>query len=335
MAKRSLVSRHAPLESPRVTGMQISSALEIAGDDVELPQTHAIVRAVPISQVGNSISVPGDRDWKYANIMSQNIKNIHKMNKPPDDIALHCKDGSTMITLYITWDMSWSDILDLLKQKFHRACVFSYYDRTSRTEFLINSEDDFDFFCSKIEKFGEATVHIKNATFMPSDFVTDQFLVPSQPLEDESSHSNTSELEIGEVEFEDMPTLDRISWFSRFSDCPVPIVYIILFGGSGFLVSILAVVLGFLFNYNNVAAIAVALPCNIFWLSFWIKEVACKMTKKCLNYNVATVGFRQPEVIEEIQILGEPPPASIFNAFQTVEERFPGARWIKPVEFLS
>ncbi|EKX41290.1 hypothetical protein GUITHDRAFT_112751 [Guillardia theta CCMP2712] len=372
----------------------VTSALEITGDVVELPRTHAIVRAVPISQVGNSISMPGDRDWKYANIMSQKVNDVQKIQNPPDDIALHCKDGEVQMTLYITWDMSWSDILDLLKQKFHRACVFSYYDRTSRTEFLINSEDDFDFFCSKIEKFGEATVHIKNATFMPSDFVTDQFLVPSQPFEEESSQTNTSELEIGDGLLEEKMSFHRRSWFSRFSDCPIPLVYMILFGGSGFVLSVLAVVLGYMFDFNNVAAIAVALPCNIFFLSFWVKEVesgfaflfrlgvgflgfysslvamvSFGITKQffvlaiCFLYLLSCfwyveiciralgweswfqgirnlynwviggctlVGFRQPEDVEEIQILGEPPPPSIFNAFQTVEERFPGAQWIRP-----
>uniref|UniRef100_A0A7S4KL73 Uncharacterized protein n=2 Tax=Guillardia theta TaxID=55529 RepID=A0A7S4KL73_GUITH len=327
--------------------------------------------------------------------MSQKVNDVQKIQNPPDDIALHCKDGEVQMTLYITWDMSWSDILDLLKQKFHRACVFSYYDRTSRTEFLINSEDDFDFFCSKIEKFGEATVHIKNATFMPSDFVTDQFLVPSQPFEEESSQTNTSELEIGDVGLlEEKMSFHRRSWFSRFSDCPIPLVYMILFGGSGFVLSVLAVVLGYMFDFNNVAAIAVALPCNIFFLSFWVKEVesgfaflfrlgvgflgfysslvamvSFGITKQffvlaiCFLYLLSCfwyveiciralgweswfqgirnlynwviggctlVGFRQPEDVEEIQILGEPPPPSIFNAFQTVEERFPGAQWIRP-----
>ena len=123
-----------------------------------------------------------------------------------------------------------------------------------------------------------------------ADFVTDQFLVPSQPFEEESSQTNTSELEIGDGMclhgfesihltpqkvglLEEKMSFDRRSWISRFSDSPIPLIYMILFGGSGFVLSVLAVVLGYMFDFNNVAAIAVALPCNIFWLSFWVKEV--------------------------------------------------------------
>jgi hypothetical protein len=98
-------------------GNHVTSALEIAGDEIRFPASGAIVRAVPMRS-GPAISVPGDTFWKGATGM------VPEEEAPPEDILMHCTDGEDRKTLRISWDMSWSDVLDLLKESFHRACVF-------------------------------------------------------------------------------------------------------------------------------------------------------------------------------------------------------------------
>ena len=106
-----------PSTRSTANGERVTSALEIAGDDIA--RSGILVRAVPMHH-GPAISVPGDTFWKGA------TGAIPPPEAPPADILLHCKDGDDRKTLRISWDMSWSDVLDLLRETFHRACVFEY-----------------------------------------------------------------------------------------------------------------------------------------------------------------------------------------------------------------
>jgi len=108
-----------PSTRSTANGERVTSALEIAGDDIAFARSGVLVHAVPMHR-GPAISVPGDTFWKGA------TGAIPPPEAPPADILLHCKDGDDRQTLRISWDMSWSDVLDLLKETFHRACVFEY-----------------------------------------------------------------------------------------------------------------------------------------------------------------------------------------------------------------
>lgn len=115
-----------PSTRSTANGERVTSALEIAGDDIAFAQSGALVRAVPMHH-GPAISVPGDTFWKGASGA------IQPPEAPPADILMHCKDGEDRTTLRISWDMSWSDVLDLLRETFHRACVFEYTPSATRT----------------------------------------------------------------------------------------------------------------------------------------------------------------------------------------------------------
>ena len=84
--------------------------------------------------------------------------------------------------LVLTWDMSWSDVLDILRYEFGRACVFSYEGRDKKgkpTRVNVASEGEFDSFCSWAETRGfRCEVLVRSATFMPSEFI-------SAPLEEQ------------------------------------------------------------------------------------------------------------------------------------------------------
>ena len=61
--------------------------------------------------------------------------------------------------------------------------------------------------------------------------------------------------------------------WSRLQDAPYPTAYMVAFGAVGLAVSITAVVVGYIQNLNSLAAVALALPCNIFMLSFFVSAV--------------------------------------------------------------
>ncbi len=137
----------AEAERTHVNGHTVSSALEVAGDDMRFPPTGATVRAVParhesagsnnklivVSGPPTAISRPGDTFWKGASGRKpQRIGDPPKAsddtmedeNPPaalvaPNDIILCCTDGDDKheTEVRVTWDMSWSDVLDQLKAK--------------------------------------------------------------------------------------------------------------------------------------------------------------------------------------------------------------------------
>jgi hypothetical protein len=76
----------------------------------------------------------------------------HEILQPPD-IVMHCNDGDVKTTIRVTWDMSWSDVLDTLKATFGRAVIFEY-ENVKHIRTLCGDEDAFDVFCSDCEQFG-------------------------------------------------------------------------------------------------------------------------------------------------------------------------------------
>jgi hypothetical protein len=204
----------AEAQKTNVNGHAVTSALEVAGDNVQFPRTGAAVRAVPAkgnrtAATGKLIvgggprtasSLPGDTFWKGASgrkpvrpldekptginkelgresaekvsaalanaanaskraaaaaakaaaevhggnpipveeyyedagvkyYEDAGVKSIaEKVAEPPTiatppDIIVHCRDGDKTTTLTVTWEMSWSDVLDRLMTEFGRAVV--------------------------------------------------------------------------------------------------------------------------------------------------------------------------------------------------------------------
>jgi len=173
-------------QQTEVNGHAVSSALEVAGDDVQFPATGATVRAVA-AKPRKAISRPGDTFWKGASgrkpaRIGEDVDegdNDEEAAAPrqqalvaPCDIKILCRDGESTNEVTVTWDMSWSDVLDTLRVKFGRAVIFQYQLGIVRT--TCDNENAFDIFCSDTEKFGgHASVDILNATFKVSDFISD------------------------------------------------------------------------------------------------------------------------------------------------------------------
>ena len=137
----------------------VTSALEIASN-TSFPRTGAAVRAVPFdpnlqaahnlirNPVQNVVSGPGQTYWKGAKGVRDGGLDLAT---PPLDILLECIDRSTAPptnrTVRVTWDMSCQDFLDELHYIFGRACTFTTNDGRN-----VTSEEDFDGFCSWLEK---------------------------------------------------------------------------------------------------------------------------------------------------------------------------------------
>lgn len=152
----------------RENGHDVSSALEIAGNEISFPKTGATVRAVPIADLDlqayqpvertsthRADSRPGDTFWKGAHGVAP------PPPPPPPDITMVCREEGREdeegVELVITWNMSWSDVLDLLRLHFGRSCIFSYkgFDHKNRNIHVqVASEKEFDLFCSHAEKYG-------------------------------------------------------------------------------------------------------------------------------------------------------------------------------------
>ena len=113
------------------------------GDDVQFPSTGATVRAVP-AKPRKAISRPGDTFWKGASGRkpARIGEDVHDEDDDvdaavppqralaaPSDIKMHCRDGENTITVNVTWEMSWSDVLDMLRVTFGRAVVFQYSNK--------------------------------------------------------------------------------------------------------------------------------------------------------------------------------------------------------------
>jgi len=78
-----------------------------------------------------------------------------------------------VVELIITWNMSWSDVLDLLRYQFGRAVIFQYRDVDNPIiATRVADEREFDAFCSEAERRGlSIEVEIINATMKPSQWV--------------------------------------------------------------------------------------------------------------------------------------------------------------------
>ena len=76
----------------------------------------------------------------------------HELLQPPD-IVMHCRDGDVTVTVRVSWDMSWSDVLDTLKATFGRAVIFEY-ENAKHVRTTCDDEGAFDFFCSDCEQSG-------------------------------------------------------------------------------------------------------------------------------------------------------------------------------------
>jgi hypothetical protein len=284
----------------------VSSALEIAGNDMVFPKTGATVRAVPIADISaqahNPTSRPGDTYWKGAQ------GTIPGKPAPPPDIILVCKEEDDMSKapgkeLLVTWDMSWSDVLDMLRFHYGRAVVFTYSGVNSggrKLNITVASEKEFDVFCSHAEKYeNRYDVRITNAKFRPSDFITgaldEQFPMHpvvkkrAEPIDEEAimkeaaiqrmrekagQNGNPLMALPGDEEEEPPEEKSRLTrLLNTFDDAPYPITHMLAFGGLGLTVSCFAVVYGYWTDLNTLAAITLALPVNIFVMSFFVPAV--------------------------------------------------------------
>jgi hypothetical protein len=248
------------------------------------------------------------------------------MGSPPPDITLYCYDDDKLLApgeeedplqekappveLVISWNLSWSDVLDLLRNQFGRAVVFEYKYREGTTvvvlEQLVADEREFDIFCERCEKglcyinpskydpdstnlFAEAK--IVNATMRPSEWIwsppAHRQLYPHNlsgvPADLEgldvnipSGHRAHDESLLLENKTESATLVGRViaSLSRALNDAPVPPEQMAMFGGGGLLLSCAVVVYLYLFEgIYSVAAVTLSLPCNIFLNSLLICEV--------------------------------------------------------------
>ena len=329
-ANRTSVNRLGLIQAPEswkdamrthVNGHAVSSALEVAGNDVRFPATGATVRAVPakyddeneskviVGSARRAVSRPGDTFWKGASGRkplrvgdAPDLNSDEDENPPvpllaPPDIIMQCYDGDNpMVEICVTWEMSWSDVLDVLKVNFSRAVIFTYTN-ASHVKTTCDCEDAFDIFCSDAEKFGsQASVYILNAGFRASDFITDapklKPLWSRDNMDDPKEYEGlilsrkgagagnrggvvNEALEEGGVGEGDGDIRKKKGWLSRMEDAPYPIPHMMMLGANGLLVSLGAVVAGFFLEWNTLSAVSAALPCHLFALSFFVSEV-CK-----------------------------------------------------------
>ena len=284
----------AEQERTHINGHKISSALEVAGDEVHFPATGATVRAVP-AKMNTAISRPGDTFWRGASglkpprigedVGEAAVSGGGVSTAAPPDIVMHCRDDEETVTVRVRWDMSWSDVLDTLRVTFGRAVVFEYTNQKFvRT--TCDDEEAFDVFCSDAEKFGcQASVDIINAAVPVSDFIADA--PKKQPLWARDNMDDGTELQAiilsrKENQQDDQALLEdedevgggqKRSVFDRLADAPYPIPHMLMLGGNGLLVSIASVIVGFFLGWSTLSAVSAALPCHLFGLSFFVSEV--------------------------------------------------------------
>ena len=250
--------------------------------------------------------VVGTTWWKGASGMAPS------MGQPPPDITLLCLDDDKVmpegddaeddplrvkaprVEVVITWSMSWSDVLDLLRYQFGRAVYFEYAD-SNDIMIAVADEREFDKFCSEAEAGGlRVEVDIKNATMRPSEWIWDApkvldshphnlsgLAADSLPTADvdgwtagmpEDEKGALSEAAEGEEGTTRSGMLARIS--RMLHDAPRPPEQIAVFGGGGLMLSSCLVLYLYMFgNVNSVAAVTISLPCNIFFISLLVCEV--------------------------------------------------------------
>lgn len=280
----------------QVDGHAVTSALEVAGDDVHFPATGATVRAVPAREVNGkntlvvagaprkAISRPGDTFWKGASGCKpprigegagegeedeDGPLKLADIEAPPD-ITMYCRDGDSTIALRITWEMSWSDVLDMLRMRFGRAVVFTY---TNSKQICTTCDDEnaFDLFCNDAERYGAmANVDIVNAVFNASNFITDAPKL--KPLWSRDNMDNKGEFEgivlsrkgsVAHASSDAMALLgeaneegeqEEVSKKRIFPDSwPYPASHMLILGFNGLIVSLGAVAVGFLLNWNSLS----------------------------------------------------------------------------------
>ncbi len=84
----------------------------------------AVAAAEAAAEVHGGNPIPVGEDYE-----DEGVKSIaEKVTEPPTiatppDIIVHCRDGDKTTTLKVTWEMSWSDVLDMLTTEFGRAVV--------------------------------------------------------------------------------------------------------------------------------------------------------------------------------------------------------------------
>jgi hypothetical protein len=293
----------AGAEQTHVNGHAVSSALEVAGNDVHFPATGAAVRAVPAKQESAGTFWKGASGRKPPRIgdAPDAFADAEDENPPaplvaPSDIILYCTDGDDKheTEVRVTWEMSWSDVLDELKVKFGRAVVFKYVN-ADRVMTVCDDENGFDIFCSDAEGFGcQAKVQIMNSGFRPSTWITDAPAV-HRPLWSRNNMDDKAEFDAidgaalspmggGEAPLQtlkegkdeaQMPRKKK-GLLARMEDAPYPLPHMLVLGGNGLLVSLGAVVVGFFLNWHTLAAVSAALPCHLFALSFFVSEVVLR-----------------------------------------------------------
>lgn len=263
------------------------------------------VRLVQVRKVGSTF-------WKGA------VGAPPDFGKPPPDIVLLCQDTdriplnnaeeddafafkAPIVEITITWNMSWSDVLDLLRYQFGRAVIFQYRDVDNPIiATRVADEREFDAFCCEAERRGlSVEVEIINATMKPSQWVWDPPLKPDNhphtlsglPAHMEglgiqpsiasgagavATMDGSEDLENDYDEGSRGSALARAARFvrNRLTNAPRSPEQMAIFGGGGLLLSIGIVVWCYLFeNVNSVAAVTLSLPCNLFAISLIISEV--------------------------------------------------------------
>jgi len=218
--------------------------------------------------------------------------------KPPEDIIvsfvdIFSEDQQHTVVVRISWDMTWSDVLDELKYQFARAVIFKYEDDAD--EITVVDEHDFDKFCQwaegQLAQKRQVRAEIVNATFRPSSeakweemnypnvLKTLKDSVPNHEDDDGNqqviSISANSDKQREERE-NFVPPKEKIPLKRRLmkmlDHAPVPPEFMWLFGMFGFLFTTAGVVAAYSFDINSIASVGLALPWNIFLISLFVSD---------------------------------------------------------------
>ena len=259
--------------------------------DLVSPLYYDAVSSVKDHQVGSTY-------WKGVSSTPTDL-----VGSPPPDITLLCLDDDNArrrggdddpvavkappVELTITWNMSWSDVLDLLSYRFGRAVYFEYADlEDPSVRVKVADEREFDAFCCEAERRGlRVEVEIKNATMKPSSWIW-------SPPVPQLTHTSADEVgwdvntpsadsAYGDLLAPDGGAIQRGKnggvlprILRTLADAPRSPEQIAVFGGGGLLLSTgLALYLYMFSQINSVAAVTISLPSNIFFLSLLISEV--------------------------------------------------------------
>uniref|UniRef100_A0A7S0HRZ3 Uncharacterized protein n=1 Tax=Hanusia phi TaxID=3032 RepID=A0A7S0HRZ3_9CRYP len=220
--------------------------------------------------------------------------------QPPPDIVIRCIDEYDPVfvgeyvpqvqrrteVLKITWNMSWSDVLDLLKFTFGRAAIFQY--EINKIPRIVTDENDFDQFCNFAESQDDIIeVRIVSALYKPSEWIATPAgslppmldvmtnTVISLPLPaGEVDEATTEDIQEEDIPMESYTDEKRmLPSFSFFQNHPKKIEHLLIFGFGGFLLCSAVIVICYWKQIDTIAATTLALPFNLFFSAFLVRQM--------------------------------------------------------------